>query len=84
MAEKRDRNRAGLVGARSVLTNSVSRRSFLAGSAGGAAAPAVAGLDARALAGGAYGSRARVLRQERPDGATSYRIVPSAPETACE
>jgi peptide/nickel transport system substrate-binding protein len=71
MARHGDRDLGKLPGIGSVLT----RRSLLAGSAGGAAALAAARLDALAAAGGARGSSARILRQEvTPGGTLTYGL----------
>src|SRR3989337_2391452 len=58
-----------------VVKRTLNRRTFLGGAAGGAAALAVARFDAMAAAGGAGGSRARIMRQDiEPGGTLTYAL----------
>jgi peptide/nickel transport system substrate-binding protein len=72
MARQRDRD----LSRQSRIESHLTRRSFLAGSAGaGAAALAASRLDAMAAAGGAGGARARVLLQGvTPGGTLTYGL----------
>src|SRR5829696_6931896 len=57
------------------VNRTINRRLFLGGAAGGAAALAAARFDAMAAAGGAGGSRARILSQEiEPGGTLTYGL----------